>query len=342
MDKSKYYQDKYEYYKRVNFWAVLSIGIPSMGYFFSDCYLIGEFSTQTLIPRMSVLVSLAIFIIANMRTNNYRIMVPLSYLVGHGVMWGTIWSCTYLEDLSFACVGFFIVMFTFVAFGIAAPLKYEIIGMGLLFADITIANTFLHYPDFAMMILLGIPLYIGIVGFDFAIEGTFKDQHRMKKKLEEHLQHDMLTGTYNRNIFERITDENGIFAFAGDGQYTIAMYDIDKFKHVNDTYGHPAGDDVLVKVSKRISDGLLDGEYLVRWGGEEFVLVLKGNIEKSEKRLNEIRKSVEAMKLSVGKVTISVGLTEYHGQQYQDAIGEADKALYEAKNNGRNQVVVYS
>ena len=67
--------------------------------------------------------------------------------------------CIRDSDLSFACVGFFIILFIFLAFGIAAPLPYEVIGHGLLFVDIAIANTFLHYPDYVMMFLLGIPLY---------------------------------------------------------------------------------------------------------------------------------------------------------------------------------------
>ena len=72
------------------------------------------------------------------------------------------------------------------AFGIAAPLPYEVIGHGLLFVDIAIANTFLHYPDYVMMFLLGIPLYIGICVFDVAMEKTYRDQVALKLKLEDH------------------------------------------------------------------------------------------------------------------------------------------------------------
>ena len=153
-------------------------------------------------------------------------MVPMSYAIGHSVMWCTIWACTYLDDLSFACVGFFIILFIFLAFGIAAPLPYEVIGHGLLFVDIAIANTFLHYPDYVMMFLLGIPLYIGICVFDVAMEKTYRDQVALKLKLEDHLRHDELTGAYNRNVFESLVGENHTFICA-KGEYMAIATSID-------------------------------------------------------------------------------------------------------------------
>lgn len=342
MDKRQYRQEKYEYYQKMNFWAVVSIALPSMLYYFSDCYLMGGFYPQTIIPRTIVLIPFGIFMIANHYTKDYRIMVPLSYLVGHGVMWGTIWACTYLENLSYACVGFFIILFIFLGFGIAAPLPYEIIGQGLLFVDIAIANTFLHYPDFAMMYLLGLPLYLGIVGFDFSMEVPFRDQRRLKLALEEHLKHDVLTGTFNRNVFHELTDETEALTAGLATGCVVAMYDIDKFKSVNDTYGHASGDKVLIAVSETFRTHLMPGEYLIRWGGEEFVLLLHGELAGSRERLEQMRRAVEDMTLSEGKITVSIGATDYQsGESYQEAVGRADQALYVAKNSGRNQVKLW-
>ena len=341
-NKQKFYQEKFEYYRKMNFWAVIAISIPSIGYFFSDCYLIGEFSTKTLIPRAAILIPLIIFLLINSHTKDYHIIVPVSYLIGHSVMWCTIWSCMYLDDLSFACVGFFIILFIFLAIGIAAPLSYEIIGHGLLFVDIAIANTFLHYPDFTMMFLLGIPLYVGIVIFDVAIEKTYRDQLEMKNKLEDSLQHDMLTGAYNRNIFASLIDKDNRFKNSKSKRMAIAMYDLDKFKLVNDTYGHAAGDDTLIKVSEAVKSCLNNDESLIRWGGEEFIVILTGNDVDFREHAEEFRKAVENLILPIGKVTISIGVAEYHGEDYQKTIKCADKALYTAKNNGRNQVVIYS
>ena len=91
-----------------------------------------------------------------------------------------------------------------------------------MFVDIAIANTFLHYPDYVMMFLLGIPLYIGICVFDVAMEKTYRDQVALKLKLEDHLRHDELTGAYNRNVFESLVGENHTFICA-KGEYMACM-----------------------------------------------------------------------------------------------------------------------
>ena len=243
--------------------------------------------------------------------------------------------------MRYACVGFFIILFCSFILGIAAPISGAVVGQGFLFVDISIANTFLHYPDFAMMFLLGIPLYIGICVFDVAIERTFRDQLVMKKKLEENLKHDMLTGAYNRNLLTSLVDEGNHFVRDAGEQMAVALYDLDKFKHVNDTYGHVAGDEVLVKVTEAVRSKLNPSEYLVRWGGEEFIIVMKNRDGNFKAHVQEFRKAVEQLELAVGKITISIGVAVYDGGDYQKTIKNADTALYEAKNNGRNQVVIY-
>lgn len=87
MDKQNFYQEKYEHYRTLNLWAVFGISIPSIGYFFSDCYLLGGFSTETLISRSAIIIPFLIYLILNKYTKDYRIMVPMSYAIGHSVMW---------------------------------------------------------------------------------------------------------------------------------------------------------------------------------------------------------------------------------------------------------------
>ena len=97
-------------------------------------------------------------------------IVPLSYLIAHSIMWCTIWACAYLPDLTFASDGFIIIMAIFIFFGFAAPGKWSVIFTGLIFLDIGVANTFLHYPELLMMLILGIPFYGGICLVVWAME----------------------------------------------------------------------------------------------------------------------------------------------------------------------------
>ena len=211
-----------------------------------------------------------------------------------------------------------------------------------MFLDISIAEPFIHYPDFAMMFLLGIPLYMGIFVFDVTIEKTYRDQMDMKLKLEDHLRHDVLTGAYNRNIISSLTDEKHIFKNTADTPIAIAIYDLDKFKLINDTYGHTAGDYVLIGVTNAVRSILHPNELLIRWGGEEFIVIMKASCGNFIEHADAFRKAVENTKFAIGKVTISVGVAVYDGGDYQKTIQNADTALYEAKNNGRNQVVMYN
>jgi diguanylate cyclase (GGDEF)-like protein len=118
--------------------------------------------------------------------------------------------------------------------------------------------------------------------------------------------------------------------------------DIDFFKKINDTYGHGAGDEVLQKLVKILSENVRNNDYVIRWGGEEFIILLpECNIYESYEVAERIRRSVENYEDACCKFTISVGLTRYDGNDYNNSIKNADKALYYSKEHGRNKVSVY-
>lgn len=268
-------------------------------------------------------------------------MVPMAYLVAHGVMWCTIWACIYLPDLSFACAGFISVNFIFLALAISAPIEIGIIAHGLLFLDISIANTFLHYPDFFMMLLIGVPCYIGICIFEIAIEKTYKDQYNMKIELEKNILHDALTGAYNRNILKKIVNEQNELKVFSKEHSGVILFDFDYFKKINDTYGHEVGDEVLEKTADKVHHLINENDFFIRWGGEEFVVITSGDKEELKCKAIRIRQEIEDIKYSFGNITVSIGISQYKGGDYHKLMKEADIALYEAKENGRNQIVFF-
>lgn len=336
-----FYQSKFEHYRTMNMWIVITSCISSLFYVISDWYLFGQINTITVPARMTILIPFIIFMIINARVRDCRIMVPLSYLVAHGIMWCTIWACTYLPDLTFASDGFIIIMAVFIFFGFAAPAKWSIVFTGLIFADILLANTFLHYPELTMMLILGIPFYGGICLVDWAVERSYVFQYVAKRMLEESAFHDQLTGLFNRNIIESIVDEHrALKCFDGKG-ISILIFDIDFFKKVNDTYGHESGDMVLKEVVDVSMSVLELPNYMIRWGGEEFLVIMEGNLTKAREQAEKIRCAIEQNTGAVCPVTISAGVTGYHGGDYNASVQLADRALYLAKNNGRNRVELY-
>jgi len=150
---------------------------------------------------------------------------------------------------------------------------------------------------------------------------------------------DSLTGVYNRYKFETIMEKRVDEANRYKKNFSIMILDIDFFKKVNDTYGHLNGDSVLKEFSARIKRILRTSDFLARWGGEEFIVLVPFSGEKEAISVaQKCKKIVESEHFSVvGTITCSIGITTFKGGDDADTMFKrADEALYEAKNSGRN------
>jgi len=153
---------------------------------------------------------------------------------------------------------------------------------------------------------------------------------------------DTLTGQYNRFKTEQILlNEFDRFKRYGEN-IGVIMLDIDKFKDVNDTFGHNCGDEVLTELCSLVSKNLRRVDVFGRWGGEEFVVICPGtSLESGAKIADNLRSRVEAHSFTpVPKVTVSLGVSAFQRNEhaYSDALKRADVALYESKRTGRNRV----
>ena len=156
---------------------------------------------------------------------------------------------------------------------------------------------------------------------------------------------DALTGLSNRRMLDRLVRTALLHAESFGIELIIGIIDIDDFKEVNDTYGHSAGDRVLITISGILAReiGKNKSSLLGRWGGEEFLFIIPNiDMEKARGRMDEILGCVEAEDFEeIGKKTISVGLTSFvSGDSADDVFKRADEALYEAKRTGKNRVCV--
>ncbi len=159
---------------------------------------------------------------------------------------------------------------------------------------------------------------------------------------------DPLTRLWNRAGIEALLEKEASEAIRNNLPLTIAMADIDHFKKINDTYGHPAGDAVLRAVAKRLVDGLRGEDIIGRYGGEEFIIVLnEKNHDSKYNALERLRQSIESKPIEhEGKeyfITMSFGAATdiLDGQKSTSKlINLADEALYRAKNSGRNCVKI--
>ena len=154
---------------------------------------------------------------------------------------------------------------------------------------------------------------------------------------------DPLTGVFNRNKFPTATRDFMRISLEIKEPLAVIMLDIDHFKHINDTYGHDVGDEVLVGFAQTIS-GFLDRRHiLIRWGGEEFILLcLHYDGAEAEAFANTIREAVAAAQIHPSdRVTCSGGVAIWYGTEADTAervLKRADTALYQSKQNGRNRI----
>ncbi len=158
---------------------------------------------------------------------------------------------------------------------------------------------------------------------------------------------DGLTGLYNHRSFQEMMDKEVARAVRYKRSFALIMFDLDHFKRVNDTYGHPAGDAMLTAIGELILRAVRTSDFASRYGGEEFVIILPETPVRDALIFAErLRKAIEELEVKTGehtlKVTTSLGVTGFtpseNNPDKKALIEAADKALYASKNKGRNQI----
>src|SRR5215472_3531861 len=161
--------------------------------------------------------------------------------------------------------------------------------------------------------------------------------------------HDALTGLVNRREFERRLEEATESGHRGEGQHVLCYLDLDRFKVVNDTSGHLAGDSMLREVAKVLRDAVRDSDTVARLGGDEFGMLLIGcPLEKARQIADDVCRAVGdyrfVWKDKIFNIGVSIGLVEISRESgaLEELLAAADSACYVAKKQGSGRVVVYS
>ncbi|NOU53002.1 GGDEF domain-containing protein [Pseudoalteromonas sp. JBTF-M23] len=203
--------------------------------------------------------------------------------------------------------------------------------------------TYIDYQMFAPylhllnVIVCGIPMIytIGLIR-----EITINQQ----RDLETLAAHDSLTHLFNRRYAHGLIQQAYKSCINQQQPICVVMADIDHFKQVNDLYGHELGDEVIERVAQCLSQQLNNADIAVRWGGEEFLLVLPNCSQAdAQKHLEQLRQSIEAMTFGKGalQVTMSFGLATWQAHcDFEEVLKQADVALYKSKHKGRNTITV--
>ncbi len=172
------------------------------------------------------------------------------------------------------------------------------------------------------------------------------EQAALRHRLEELATFDPMTGLLTRHTLQEMMEHEHARARRRESQYSVILFDADRFKLTNDHFGHQAGDQVLIRIAELTEDLLRDSDLISRWGGEEFLCLLPDtSLDEASRIAERLRLEIAAAEIGVHgrtlKVTISAGVASYpdHAERLRDVLNTADAALYEAKRSGRNRVV---
>jgi len=185
------------------------------------------------------------------------------------------------------------------------------------------------------------------------VEERTKELERAKADLERLVSIDPLTELYNRRYFTEVSETLFKLSKRNQQKFSAMMIDIDRFKYVNDSYGHLVGDKVLIYIANKIKDSLRESDIAVRFGGEEFIVLLPfTNLEGAAKIAQKVKQNIEKDAVKAGdvhnsliKVTVSIGVAECHcttDKGIDSLIHRVDEALYEAKRSGRDTICCYT
>jgi len=172
---------------------------------------------------------------------------------------------------------------------------------------------------------------------------------KLREMLRNQSIRDPLTGLYNRRYLEESLNRELHRANRTGRSISLAMLDLDHFKHFNDTFGHQVGDILLKEVASVIKGRVRAGDLACRYGGEEFCLVIaEVNVDGASRCIESVRDAIKHLSLhnrgqTLGTITVSAGIAMYpaHGEDAEHLIRAADDALYRAKKAGRDRVTVY-
>ena len=224
---------------------------------------------------------------------------------------------------------------------IAAALAWVLVGAPILAYLIAHPAELMTPRGMDLMMGLGpvMALLLVFIPFHRGIERWLDQLQRERATMVALAERDGLTGLYNRRAGESLLTN---LLASPDEADALIVFDIDRFKRINDTFGHPAGDEVLRQVARRCSSVLRTSDLFARWGGEEFLVLVRGASNESLVGVADLmRRSISAEPIDpVGVVTASFGVSRFRPYDTMASwIERADRALYAAKEGGRDRVV---
>ena len=335
MQDKRYFDEKFAFYKNLQFYTITIACLSNLMYLSSDFDIYGGFSLSILICRLIPIVVLPLYVILF----HFSEIKPaykqfLSFFMFHLQHITTVVSCYFLGQTNHVCEGNIIFMIVIFILGICSNIKSAITSMSLFWACFLASSFFIQYEELSVIITNMMPVAIGTMIVLFPLNTTYKKQYEYRNQINFLAYHDWLTRLYSRNALQLFCYENTTILTRQN--VSIAIIDIDNFKKINDSKGHTYGDKCLELLADIIRNCIMKNDFAMRWGGEEFVLVINSS-NNAWQIVENIREQIQLQT----DFTISIGLAPYTGKELEKDVMKADEALYYAKRHGKNKTIEY-
>lgn len=201
-----------------------------------------------------------------------------------------------------------------------------------------------HIVEIINVIIVYIMMIIFLLLFTWEMKNNSAALEKRNQQLQQFANRDPLTKLPNRRSMMQVLNVSMHELQRDNAPFSVILGDIDDFKKINDNYGHDAGDKVLVMVANTITSQLRDCDSVCRWGGEEILIIVKGDLEAAKNIAERIRLNISSSKVEHGgqsmRVTMTFGVAQAKaGDRIEHLIQQADNRLYYGKGHGKNQVV---
>lgn len=260
-----------------------------------------------------------------------------------------------LYNMAIVPVSFYMVFMTSnYAHKIKIAFVWTLINLGVTLASRVYVYSFGYYYHYNYKVALFISIFnmliafliLGFFSVLYIVEIRYSKKQLERKNAELNLfaSYDSLTQLLNRYSMKKIMNHTWMEANKSEKTFTIVLGDIDDFKLVNDTYGHVCGDAVLTEIAALLKESVSGNDAVCRWGGEEFLIILKRPMEQAIVQIEALRKKIEERIIYFANTKISITMTfglieSSHATEIDEMINLADDMMYQGKNSGKNQLV---
>jgi diguanylate cyclase len=320
----------------------LMFGLPVLFLFgWMREYAIDGIGALSTLPQRVAICGAALLLAGGMlvrRLRRYQHAIGVAYLLvlGIGLAGATLDEPARLSMLHVVVALLLIIWLRFAVHPLAAAGVVAALALPLAMVMARLGSTPDLWAAYAAFCLVGV--WIGLAARNASL-GSWLELYELRQRLLERLHEDSLTGASNRDAWEAAASHAHRNALRSGQPSSVIFFDLDRFKAINDRYGHATGDAVLQEVSSVMKRNLREGELLARIGGEEFVALLPRVPLRDAVRVAErVRGEVRAMRGTV-PVTVSIGVAEAGPEEPLEAVtARADAAMLEAKRAGRDRV----